>query len=291
MIDGKTQLYGFFAHPAQHSLSPLMYNTTFAEQKINAVYLAFDFTADLATAVTSMRTLNFGGANLSMPFKAQVIPLLDEIAPEAKLIGAVNTIVNQNGRLIGHSTDGPGFFAGLAQQGQTFQNAHLTILGAGGAGLAIIAAAGQAGVTAIDVFKRRNATYASVAAKLTEIGAATKVTIRLHDYAATNELTAALKSSDLLVNATNIGMGAGSTALPIPQTVLTQVPPTTVVSDVIYFPKETAFLKAARQLGHPTYNGLPMLIQQGVLAYKLWTGAEMPLAKVTQALEQQLYQK
>ncbi len=288
MIDGKTQLYGFFAHPAQHSLSPLMYNTTFAQQQMNAVYLAFDFTADLATAVASMRALNFGGANLSMPFKAQVLPLLDDIAPEAKVIGAVNTIVNHNGRLIGHSTDGPGFFAGLAQQGQQFIGAHLTILGAGGAGLAIIAAAGQAGITSIDVFKRRNGTYASVAAKLDEIMAATNVTIHLHDYAAVTELTSAIRHSDLLVNATNIGMGA-SVALPLPLAVLNQITPTTVVSDVIYFPKETAFLKAARQLGCPTYNGLPMLIQQGVLAFKLWTGAEMPLQEVTQALEQQLY--
>ncbi|MFD0897707.1 shikimate dehydrogenase [Loigolactobacillus binensis] len=289
-IDGKTQLYGFFAHPAHHSLSPLMYNLTFAHYGMNATYLAFDYTADLVTMVASLRHLNFGGANLSMPFKSRIIPLLDEIAPEAQLIGAVNTIVNHDGHLIGHSTDGPGFFAGLAQKGVHFQNAHMTILGAGGAGMAIIAAAAAAGITTLDVFKRRNATYAPVAAKLTELAAATQITINIHDYQATAELTHALQQSDLLVNATNIGMGA-SNELPLPLAVLQQLTPQTVVSDVIYFPKETAFLKAARQLGCPTYNGLPMLIHQGVLAYKLWTGAEMPLTQVTQAMEAQLYQK
>ncbi|MFD1319429.1 shikimate dehydrogenase [Loigolactobacillus zhaoyuanensis] len=290
MIDGKTQLFGFFAHPAQHSLSPLMYNITFAQQGLNATYLAFDFKTDLAAAVASIRTLNFGGVNLSMPFKAQVLPLLDEVAPEASLIGAVNTIVNQNGHLVGHSTDGAGFFAGLAQQDQQFKQAHLTILGAGGAGLAIIAAAAHAGFTTVDVFKRQNSTYATVAAKLAKIAAATQIAINLHDYSANAELTAAIQQSDLLVNATNIGMGT-SQELPLPLAVLKQIATRTVVSDVVYFPQETVFLKAARRLGCPTYNGLPMLIQQGALAFKLWTDAEMPIDQVTQALEQQLYQK
>ncbi len=135
MIDGHTKLYGLLAHPAAHSLSPLIHNTSFKVTGINGVYLAFDVMPnELQTSVDAIRTMAIGGVNLSMPLKTTVIPLLDEITSRAERLNAVNTVINRDGKLVGDTTDGQGFIDALKYQNVSVEDKTLTVLGAGGAG-------------------------------------------------------------------------------------------------------------------------------------------------------------
>ncbi|GAY76560.1 shikimate/quinate 5-dehydrogenase I beta [Sporolactobacillus inulinus] len=288
-INGRTRLYGLFAHPAKHSLSPLMHNLSFRKRGINAVYLAFDLTGDLGDAVNSIRQFDMGGVNLSMPFKRTVIPFLDELTPTADLIGAVNTIMNRDGRLIGANTDGTGFFAHLAANGYATKQKTATILGAGGAGLSIIAAGASKGLSTIHVFKRRNASFPAVSDQLRQIAAAYPTTIQLHDYNDEAALQRALSESDFLINSTNIGMGDDA-KLPVAEALIDCLSPSAVVCDAIYEPRQTRFLHAAKQRGCITFNGLGMLIYQGAQAFQRWTDQEMPIDDVEDALLKELDQ-
>ncbi|PIO83729.1 shikimate dehydrogenase [Loigolactobacillus backii] len=290
MIDGHTKLYGFFAHPAHHSLSPLMYNLSFQAHEINARYLAFDLSNDFSQAIAAVRTLGLGGINLSMPYKLKVLPLLDELSATAKLVGAVNTVVNDHGRLRGENTDGKGLILALQADGRKVKGKQIAILGAGGAGMSIIAAAAFAGAAKITVFKRQNQTFTQVAQRLSRIEKVTGVALELCDYADEATMAQVLTTTDYLINTTNIGMGQGNNELPVPAKLITSLATNIVVTDIIYFPRETAFLKLARQNGNPTYNGLGMLIYQGALAFQTWTAKQMPITTVTTALEQALYQ-
>lgn len=286
---GATQLFSLFAHPAGHSLSPLMHNTSFQHYQMNAKYLAFDLQPEqLESAVTAMRTFKFGGANLSMPFKHQVIPLLDHITPRAKLLNSVNVIVNHNGGLTGDSVDGEGFFKQLANQNVTIVNETMTIFGAGGAGLSIIQAATEQHLKQIFVFKRRNQSFGQVDQQLKQIESQGATQIRLLDYANEAMMIQAIQASTIVVNATNLGMGDYNSQLPAPPGVLQYLTPAQTVCDVIYAPLETKFLAIARQQGCQTFNGLGMLIYQGALSFKQWTHQAMPIEIVKNAIQLQL---
>lgn len=289
MIDGHTQLYGFYANPAKHSLSPLMHNLSFKTLGINATYLAFEIPEHFEQAAAAIRALDLGGINLSHPFKTAIIDYLDELTPTAQLLGAVNTVTNRNGYLIGDSTDGAGFIAGLAQHQQSVTAKTVSVLGAGGAGLAVIAAVAQNQAKVIHVFKRQNATFDKIVQRCHEIGDATQVEIQVHPYADQVEMTRILAQSDYLINTTNIGMGQAQDQLPLPLTTLEALAPAAIVCDLIYVPKATRLLQQATALGHTCYNGLDMLIYQGALAFEEWTGEEMPVPQVTKALYEKLY--
>jgi shikimate dehydrogenase len=289
-INGHTRLYGLFAHPAKHSLSPLMHNLSFQARQINAVYLAFDLKDDLGAAVKSIRQFDMGGVNLSMPFKKEVLPYLDELTPEAQMIGAVNTIINHNGYLIGTSTDGNGFFASLSAKGYPVQKKTATILGAGGAGLSVIAAGASGGLSSIHVFKRHNATFQTVSDTLDHFSGRCGTSIRLYDYNDRKALRKAISESDFLINTTNVGMG-DDRSIPVPAELIENLDPSLVVCDVIYEPRQTRLLQAAREKGCVTFNGLGMLIYQGALAFQLWTGQSMPVKKVEKAIQEKLYPK
>lgn len=287
-IDGRTRLYGLFAHPAGYSLSPLMHNLSFQHRHINAVYLAFDITADLSEAINSVRLLHMDGVNLSMPFKERVLPYLDELTPTAQIVGAVNTIINQNGHLIGANTDGTGFFANLQAHHYDIKNKTATILGAGGAGMSIIAAGASGGLRAINVFKRRNATFQKAAAKLRHFADVYHASIRLYAYDDQMNFQQAIRSSNFLINTTNIGMGDEPLSMPLILEQIRQLLPSLVVCDVIYQPGQTRFLQAAQDQGCTTVNGLGMLIYQGAQAFKLWTDQEMPIGTVEAAMKNKL---
>lgn len=243
MIDGHTKLFGLLAHPAAHSLSPLIHNTSFKITGINGAYLAFDVTSDgLADSLAAMRAMGIGGFNLSMPLKTDVIPLLDEVTPRAERLQAVNTVINRNGHLTGDSTDGQGFVDALKQRAIELAGATLTVLGAGGAGRSIISAAVDAGVTKIHVFKRNNASFMPVKHQLEAWSTAIEVT----DYDDEAAMIHAVDTSQIVVNATNLGMAADS-ELPINQAVIDHFKPEHVVVDVIYFPLTTPFLVAAKK--------------------------------------------
>lgn len=283
-IDAKTKLYGLLAHPCQHSLSPVMHNLSFHYHNLNATYLAFDVVPEnIESALQGIRAMAIGGVNLSMPLKTAVLPFLDEIDPAATLIGAVNTIKNDNGHLTGYNTDGIGLLKALPKEFDP-KGAHVVLLGAGGAAKSVAVACGLAGVAHLTIVNRHVGadSRAQALQKLLTIHTQMTVTVQaLDDVAA---LKTSLGETDLLINATNLGMGAyeGQNPLPGPEIFTKDI----LVFDMIYAPAETALLHCARKAGMTqTYNGLGMLVQQGAAAFKIWTGLGMPTRTILEKLE------
>lgn len=288
-INGATQLFSFFAHPAKHSFSPLMYNTSFDQLNINARYLAFDIEPqNFAVALQAMRTLSVQGGNLSMPFKKAAVDLLDEVTPRAKLLQSVNVIKNDQGRLIGDSVDGAGFFLHLEQQGIKMQGKSMTVFGAGGAGRSIIQAGIEQKLKSIKVFKRKNASFTEIEHQLSEMNKGSTTDVKLIAYEDQDEMKQAIKASELIVNTTNLGMGKYEAEMPAPPGVLQTLTDQQVVYDVIYSPAETQLIKFAKQRGCQTFNGLGMLIYQGALSLKYWLNQDMPIAEVSRQIQLQL---
>ncbi len=287
MIDGHTKLFGLLAHPAAHSLSPLIHNTSFKVTGINGIYLAFDVTsAGLADSLAAMRAMHIGGFNLSMPLKTDVLPLLDEITPRAERLSAVNTVINSDGRLIGDSTDGQGWVDALKQDDITIDEKVVTVLGAGGAGRAIISAAVDAGAKQVYVFKRTNDLFEARKEQLE--GWSDVVTVL--PYEDEGLIAEAFDESQIIANATNVGM-AGDQSLPVSQSVMKHLTPRHIVSDAIYFPLETSFIHAAKQRGSRTYNGIGMLVNQAAGSFLEWTGQRMPITPVIEAVHQAVLQR
>ncbi|OWW46214.1 shikimate dehydrogenase [Enterococcus hirae 88-15-E09] len=287
MISGKTKLTGFFAKPASHSLSPLMHNLAFSHWGIDAVYLAFEVDqTNLRQAVGSIRTLDMLGVNVSMPNKTTVLAYLDQLSPEAELIGAVNTIVHQEQRLIGYNTDGMGFVRSVNETGHPIKNQKIVVLGAGGAAKAIVVQMALEGAQEITVYKRLNATFLPLKEYFAKVSEKTGCPIRLHDYADESQLALDLSQANLLINATDIGMGSKKDQLPIADVKLLHSQ--LAVFDLIYSPSETRLIQEAKKMGIKAYNGLGMLIHQGAIAFELWTHREMPVQNVRERLEQEV---
>ena len=278
-LDGYTRLAAVVANPIKHSISPFIHNSAFEATATNGVYVAWEIEAsDLAETVANIRRYQMFGINLSMPYKEQVIPYLDELSDEASLIGAVNTIVNENGTLIGYNTDGKGFFKSLPSF--AIQGKKMTILGAGGAATAIIAQAALDQAEEIFVFTRQTS-YDKTVSKMAVISRQTKSRIHVLNLEDLAILQDKINQSDLLVNGTSVGMD-GKT-LPLAESV--QLPSQILVADVIYKPFETPFLKWARSQKVEAVNGLGMLLYQAAEAFELWTGQPMPCQEIWQQLE------
>lgn len=287
MISGKTKLTGFFAKPASHSLSPLMHNLAFSHRGIDAVYLAFEVDqTNLRQAVESIRTLDMLGVNVSMPNKTAVLAYLDQLSPEAELIGAVNTIVHQEQRLIGYNTDGMGFVRSVNETGHPIKNQKIVVLGAGGAAKAIVVQMALEGAQEITIYKRLNATFLPLNEYFAKVSEKTGCPIRLHDYADESQLALDLSQANLLINATDIGMGSKKDQLPIADVKLLHSQ--LAVFDLIYSPSETRLIQEAKKMGIKAYNGLGMLIHQGAIAFELWTHREMPVQNIRERLEQEV---
>ena len=278
-IDGHTRLAAVVAKPIKHSISPFIHNTAFEKTVVNGVYLAWEIGAeDLEATVANIRRYDMFGINLSMPYKQEVIQYLDELAPSARLIGAVNTVVNENGTLIGYNTDGKGFFKSLPSF--DIQGKKMTILGAGGAATAIIAQAALDQAEEIFVFTRHTS-YADTVSKMVAISRQTKSKIQVLNLEDSALLQEKITQSDLLVNGTSLGMDGES--LPLVESI--QLPAKILVADVIYKPFETPFLKWARSQKVEAVNGLGMLLYQAAEAFELWTGQPMPCQEIWQQLE------
>lgn len=287
MISGKTKLTGFFAKPASHSLSPLMHNLAFSHWGIDAVYLAFEVDqTNLRQAVESIRTLDMLGVNVSMPNKTAVLAYLDQLSPEAELIGAVNTIVHQEQRLIGYNTDGMGFVRSVNETGHPIKNQKIVVLGAGGAAKAIVVQMALEGAQEITIYKRLNATFLPLKEYFVKVSEKTGCPIRLHDYADESQLALDLSQANLLINATDIGMGSKKDQIPIADVKLLHSQ--LAVFDLIYSPSETRLIQEAKKMGIKAYNGLGMLIHQGAIAFELWTHREMPVQNIRERLEQEV---
>ena len=279
-IDGYTRLAAVVANPIKHSISPFIHNSAFQATETNGVYLAWEVKAtDLSETVANIRRYRMFGINLSMPYKEQVIPYLDQLSEEARLIGAVNTVVNQEGTLIGYNTDGKGFFKSLPSF--KISRKKLVLLGGGGAAKAILAQAILDGVSQISVFVR-SSSMGKTRPYLEKIQNATEFRVDLFALEDIQELQDSITKADLLVNATSVGMDGSSQ--PIPTSIV--LPEKLLVADVIYQPFETPFLKWARNQGNQSINGLGMLLYQAAEAFELWTGKEMPTDQIWELLKQ-----
>ena len=279
-IDGYTRLAAVVANPIKHSISPFIHNSAFEATNTNGVYLAWEVDAtELAETVANIRRYQMYGINLSMPYKEQVIPYLDQLSEEACLIGAVNTVVNREGTLIGYNTDGKGFFKSLPSF--KISKKRLVLLGAGGAAKAILAQAILDGVSQISVFVR-SSSIEKTRPYLEKIQNATGFRVDLFALEDVQDLQDSITQADLLVNATSVGMDGSSQ--PIPTSIV--LPEKLLVADVIYQPFETPFLKWAKNQGNQSINGLGMLLYQAAEAFELWTGKEMPTDQIWELLKQ-----
>ena len=279
-INGHTQLFGLFGSPVGHSGSPVMYNYTFASLGIDAAYLAFDVQIDqLPAVIQAVRTLNIGGFNVTMPCKTAIAQYLDELSPAAKLIGACNTVVVKNGKLEGNNTDGIGFVRNLQENGADVKGKKIVLLGAGGAATAIACQTALDGAASVAVFNRKDEFYANAEKTTEKIKAAgLDCQVTVSDLANDDVLKAAIASADILVNATKVGMK------PLDEQTLVKKEyfrKDLIVADTVYNPKETLMIKEAKEAGCELAVGcIGMLLWQGVAAFKLSTGKDMPHEEV-----------
>lgn len=263
MINGHTKIYGILGRPVTHSLSPAMHNAAFRALGLNAVYVAFPVT-DLPEAVAGLRGLDIKGVSVTIPFKEEIIPLIDELDPRAARIGAVNTLVNRDGRLVGYNTDWLGALHALKSK-TSLTGEHVLLLGAGGASRAIAFSVLEEGgrVTLTDV----DAPRAAALARDLQMDA-----ISLD---AVNRCPATI-----LVNATPVGMAPKVDAIPINADLLGRYH---LVMDIVYQPLETRLLREAKARGAETLDGLQMLIHQATAQFELWTGRTAPLEVMSRA--------
>ncbi len=275
-ITGHTKLTGLLGSPVSHSISPAMHNEAFQQLSLDYVYLAFDVgTENLKTAVDGLCALNVRGFNLTMPNKNAMCKLCDSLSPAAEIIGAVNTVVNENGYLTGHTTDGIGYMCALKEDGYDIIGKKMTILGAGGAATSVFVQAALDGVSEISIFSRRSPFWERAERIIHTLTERTNCKISLFDYENPDILRREIGESAILTNGTSVGMAPNTE-----QSLITD--PTLfhkdlIVSDVIYNPRKTQLLKLAEGNGCRTQNGLYMLLYQGAEAFKLWTGKEMPV--------------
>ena len=276
-IDGHTTLYCLLGHPARHSISPRMHTTAAKLLGVNMVYLAFDIEPnEIGITVEALRLLQAGGFNLTMPFKRTVIPYLDRITKASELSGAVNTVINKDGVLIGDTTDGIGYLDSLLDSGFDYHGKKMTLLGAGGAATSIAVSAALSGVKRIDIFKRKNKTYEETEAFAERINSSTDCDVLVFPMDDSDAMQDSIASSDLLTNATNVGMEDDKTSLVPKEFLRTDL----FVSDIIYHPAETTLLSYARECGCRYKNGEDMLLFQGAASFKEWSGLQMPVEAI-----------
>lgn len=276
---GDTQVFGIFGWPVRHTLSPQMQHAAFLAAGLQAAYLPFEVhPAQLQKAVASIRALGIKGVNVTLPHKEAVLSFLDEIDPEAEKIGAVNTIKNDAGRLIGYNTDGKGYLASLSEMGVDPAGKTVILLGAGGAAKGVALALIGAGVREMIIRVRRAEAGAALADHLKTVSGDCDITLAAFD----DPKDRALKTAQpvLLINSTPLGMKPGD-PLPFPPSL---IKPDWVVSDLIYRPFETALLAAAKEMGAKTAPGLGMLLHQGTLAFEIWTALKPPIQAMRRAL-------
>lgn len=276
-ITGHTGLICLLGSPCAHSISPMMHNASFEALGLDYRYLAFDVGEEaLPKAVEGLKTLHARGFNLTMPDKNRMAALCDRLSPAAQIIGAVNTVVNDDGILTGHNTDGIGYMRSVIDAGYDIIGKKMTLLGAGGAATAILVQAALDGVAEISVFLRKTSRfYGRAQETAAALRAQTSCKITLCDFSDQDLLRKEISESQILTNATSIGMAPDVDACPIPDA--TFLPEGLIVSDIIYNPKETRLLKLAREKDLPCFNGTYMLLYQGAEAFRLWTGREMPV--------------
>jgi shikimate dehydrogenase len=272
VISGKTKICALIGDPIEHTMSPVMHNTAFDKLGLDYIYIPFRVRAEgLAKAVDGMRALNIRGFNVTIPHKVTVIPMLDGLDPLAEKIGAVNTVVNNNGELRGYNTDASGFLQALLEQGVEPGDKDVVVLGAGGASRAIsyILAERDARLTILN--RQLELDWAVELARMIHHDLDKEV--RVFELCPEN-LETVLKGADILVNATSVGMSPNSDKSPVPALLLKS---DLVVFDIVYNPIRTKLIKETGAAGARTISGVDMLAWQGAQAFEKWIGQPAPL--------------
>jgi len=280
MISGKTEVYGIFGYPVEHTFSPGMHNAAFAHVGMDACYVPFAVSPDrLAEAVRGVLPLGIRGLNITVPHKEKVIPLLDELTEDARLIRAVNTIAVRDGRLIGHNTDGRGFLRSLREE-TAFRPKGKTVLiiGSGGAARAVGFSLALAGAGEIMVSDTDHEKAVRLAKDIRERTTARTVAVKIA------KLAQAMDVAPCVVNATPLGLKK-TDPLPVPRECIRAGQ---LVCDLVYNPPLTGLLKAAKTRGASTLSGIGMLLYQGVIAFEIWSGRRAPVPVMKKMLMRQM---
>jgi shikimate dehydrogenase len=286
-IRGDTKIVAVFGHPVAHSVSPAMHNAAFEALGMNWCYVAFDVAPEaVGSAVEAIRALGMVGANVTVPHKEAVLPYLDEVDATAQMVGAVNTIRNDGGRLSGYNTDVAGFLRALERHEVLPSGMRALVLGAGGAARGVCCALLQAGVASLTILNRTEERGQSLASGLR----AQKPQAVIEAGPLQGErLTRAVAQADLIVNTTSYGMHPQYDVPSIIPEGMLQI--RHAVCDLVYNPRETSLLAAARAVGAKAVPGLPMLVYQGAIAFESWTGREAPVDVMMEAAEEAMGQQ
>ncbi len=278
-ISYKAELVGVFGHPVAENPTIVMQEAAFHALDLDWRYLTIEvYPQDLAAAMAGMRAMNFRGINLTIPHKVEVLKYLDEVAPDAALIGAVNTVRRVGNRLIGENTDGKGFLCALQDVPLDPRGKKVIILGAGGAAKAIGVELALAGAGHITIVNRSSERGQELVAAL---NAKTKTPAHFVEWTATCAVPA---ETDIVVNATSIGLFPNADAKP--DLAYDTLAAHMIVCDVIPNPPRTPFLQEAERRGAKTLDGLGMLVYQGAIGFKMWTGQDAPIDVMYRALQE-----
>lgn len=279
-ITGHTGLLALIGSPVGHSGSPAMHNYSFARLGLDYVYVALDIKEnEVKDAISAMRLFNMKGGNVTMPDKIEAAKYMDELSEAAKIIGAINTIVNDNGKLIGHITDGVGFVNNLKDHGVEVKDKKITVAGGGGAATAIQVQCALDGAKEITIFNKKDAFFEKTLQTAEKIkNAVPGIVVNVYDIDDVAKMTEEIKTSDIFVNATIVGMKPLDDLSVVKD--LSAFRPGLVVADAVYNPEETKLLREAKEAGCTCVGGKGMLLWQGVEAFKLFTGYDMPVDEV-----------
>lgn len=282
-INGHTKLFCLIGSPVGHSGSPAMYNYSFDKLNMDNAYLAFDVPLEkTAEAVEALKLLHVGGFNITMPCKTAVSQCVDALSPAAEMIGACNTVtVGEDGKLTGHNTDGIGFVRNLAKHGVDVKGKKLVVLGAGGAATALTIQSALDGAAQIRIFNRKGFKFYENGERTVEkiLARIPGCQVSIEDLLDSEALAQAVKECDILVNATKVGMAPLDKETLIDSKLFREG---LVVADTVYNPKETRMILEAKAAGCTVVGGIGMLLQQGVEAFRLFTGEQMPEEEVQQ---------
>jgi len=272
MISGKTRVCGVIGDPIEHTMSPVMHNAAFKELGLDYLYVPLRVKREeLGKAVESIRALNIRGLNVTLPHKMAIISFLDELDPLARKIGAVNTIVNDDGVLTGYNTDATGFLQALLEGGVEPKEKKVVILGAGGASRAISFILAERDAYLVILNRLLELDWAKeLAQRVSKVSKKGVKALELNE----KNLEMVLEGADILINATSVGMSPDVDETPVPAKLLK---PGLIVFDIVYNPIKTRLLKEAETAGAQTIGGLDMLAWQGAIAFEKWTGRKAPL--------------
>lgn len=279
-ITGHTGLLALIGSPVGHSGSPAMYNYSFERLGLDYAYVALDIKEnEVKAAIDAMRLFRMRGCNVTMPDKVEAAKYMDELSPAAQIIGAVNTIVNDDGKLTGYITDGEGFVNNLKDHGIDIRGKKITVAGGGGAATAIQVQCALDGAREISIFNIKDAFFERTLQTAEKIKKAVpEIVVNVYDIADTERMTEEITSSDIFANATIVGMKPMENESVVKD--LAAFRPGLVVCDAVYNPEETKLLREAKEAGCTCVGGKGMLLWQGVAAFKLYTGMDMPVEEV-----------